>query len=92
MSIWLLQLLAAGVVVSIVCRAVKMDENTIEPVRWGILCQGGAAFAVAIAPFWVPEWLPWLLVIYMATALFAQMATARFWREGQPQQFRKLTT
>ena len=85
----LLQILAAGMVVSMVCRAVKMDHNTLEVVRWALVAQGGAAFFLAVIPFGKPHWLPWLIALYMASNLFAQAVTARYWRTSQPWQFLK---
>jgi hypothetical protein len=91
MSIWqvLIQLIAAGMVVSIVCRAVKMNAQTREPVRWALMSQGGAAFALAVIPFGRPHWLPWLIAGYMAAGLVVQMVTARYWSRGQPKQFER---
>lgn len=91
MSIWqaMLQLIAAGMVISIVCRAVKMDGDTLEAIRWAMVAQGATAMLLAVVPFGKPHWLPWLIGGYMAANLLMQVVTARYWRHGQPQPFRR---
>jgi hypothetical protein len=89
MSIWqgLLQVMAAAMVVSIVCRAVRMTADTREAVRWAMVAQGVSSLALVVVPFGRPHWLPWLVAGYMASSLFMQWATSYYWRSGQPAQF-----
>lgn len=85
----LLQLMAAVMAWTIVCRAVKMDENTREPVRWALTAQGGASFFLAVMPFVFAHWLPWLIVAFVATTLGVQFVTASYWSRGTPKQFER---
>jgi len=87
--VWLVQALALCMVVSSVCRAVKMDASTHEPVRLALVLQGGAAFALAVIPFGRPGWLLGLVALFVATTLAGQAITSRYWRRGQPEQLRK---
>lgn len=86
----LIQSLSLGIVLSVVCRAVKMSARTASPVRYAMVAQGGAAFAVFMIPFGRPELLDWLVAGFILATLAVQLATARYWSRGQPKSFERL--
>lgn len=88
-NVLLIQALAMCMVVSIVCRAVKMNPRTAESVRWAMVSQGGAAFFLAVVPFGHPDWLEWLVAAFFAATLWVQLVTARYWSRGQPKSFER---
>lgn len=85
----LIQLLALGMVLSVVCRAVKMSVRTASAVRYAMVAQGGAAFAVFVVPFGRPELLDGLVAMFILATLGVQLATARYWSRGQPKHFER---
>lgn len=101
MALLILQVtLGAALAWSCFCRLVRTDGNTAREIRWAIVFEAGAAMMVAGAPF-IPimlnnEWWPilttpwWVWVVLLMAAAAVQVATARYWRGGVPQDFQRM--
>lgn len=74
---------------SCLCRLVKTSSaTTLGPIRAALGSLGGSAAVSIVSPFFGvnPSWLSCLLLGTMAAT---QIATAHYWVDGVPQQYRK---
>lgn len=89
---------AAALAWSCFCRLVKTDSRTVREILLAIWFEGLAAGFVMLAPvmplLWPahchwPAWSTptWIWLLLLLAAGLVQIATARYWRDGVPDDF-----
>lgn len=89
-----MRLLLAGLGVAIVfsclCRAKHMTHQTTAlAIRYATTALAGAGFVLILAAALRPDWVVGSLTAMAFASLSVQAASARYWRKGLPQQFRR---
>jgi hypothetical protein len=90
------------------CRLVKTGDHTEREIRlaiWLEFVAGALLMGAPDLPAMVPQlygtgpfqWMPgttpaWIYLLSVIAATLMQVATAKFWRDGPPRDFRRMST
>lgn len=83
-----LVLAGLALVFSCLCRARHMTQaSTLAGIRYATTALAGAGFGLVLAAAFRPSWVLTSLLSLAVATLAVQWVSARYWRQGQPQQF-----
>jgi len=84
-----LVLIAVGLMVTGICRARYMSRSTtVALIRYAAAAQFVSGLVLLLCATVKPDWATSALILAPSAALFAQAASARYWRAGLPAPFR----
>lgn len=84
-----LVLIAVGLMLTGICRARYMSRSTtVALIRYAAAAQFVSGLVLLLCATVKPDWATSALILAPSAALFAQAASARYWRHGLPIPFR----